>query len=198
MRNERWWYRLLQVLYICLIVVLLGIVAIISVATIPEFSPYSSRYQFACNDGTRHGNFSGSDLAFNYSEFETSSNQELARLVCSRPDLNDEQANAEYKKIKLAQTEVEYSPTEARKFINGTSYKIFTYKSPEGIPATKNYKIEVLQKEYYGSWWIVASVGAGGILFTMIFASLIRAMFLYIAFKEPFFRTLFLRKKIAK
>lgn len=194
MRSDKWWYRLLQVVYIVFICFLLLVVAGLAIAYVPEFSPYSSRYQFVCDDGTRHGNFPGSDLSYSRTEFVDISNQELARLVCSRPDLSGEQANAEYKKIKLAQAESGYTPVAEPKSISYSSFKVLSYSSPEGIPAATNYRIEILQKEYYGSWWVVASIVAVGLLLTVVLASLVRAIFLYVAFKERFFRKLFFRR----
>lgn len=181
----KWWYRLLQVAYCLFIIVAVSIWVIAFLALIEDrlsIDYYHSRYQVRCDDGTYRGDFGSSELNYSQTDFSVEIGQEYSRFACSRPDLHGNDLQEAYKKLKSA-TSMGYIPLAQR--------NVYTpVLGQQNIPTERNYKIEILKQEHQGSWWYVFFAFISGLILIPLISLFIRSTFLYIAFNEPFRKTL--------
>lgn len=185
-KHERWWYRLLQVVYCLFIVVAISIWIIGILAYTEErlsIDYYHSRYHIVCDDGTYRGDFGGSELNYSRTDFIVGTGQEYSRFACSRPDLHGNDLQEAYRNIKSA-VSTKYIPVAQR--------NVYTpiLEQQNNIPTERNYKIEILKQEHLGSWWYVFIAIISGLILIPLIFSLIRSTFFYIAFNETFRKTL--------
>ena len=184
-KSDYWWYRLVQVFYVLLILAFVCVIGGATYAAFPRLDGYSSSYRTHCNSGTVLGSFEGSDLAYGYTEFETSLYQETMRFLCSRPDIAPENRVDAFNEAKL-QDQITWKQFGSQRFK--------TVENPM-IPKAKNYSIIIEDKIYDGSWWITFAVLIGMSMAGLLLALLTRAVFLYIAFKEPFMKNMLVLRR---
>lgn len=179
-KSDRWWYRLLQVLYISLL--LIAIVGTLTEQLAPPMTvnPYSSRYEALCNDGTRIGNYSGIELAYGFTDFDSGNEQKFIRFACSRTDLTVTEQRAEYEKMRQKTV---YTPVDERQGF----WSLFnSSEQSQIIPDKKNYQIVLVTKEYQGTWFEALTLTVLWLVTIVVVATLVRSLFLYILFKESF------------
>jgi hypothetical protein len=166
--TNKWWYRLIQVAFVVFIIFLLGSTTAATIEVWPDLNVRSSRYHLECENGETRGDFDGSDLNYFGTDFDTfySSGKTAEKFA----------------KIVCSRAGITAEEVTAE-FID------------DNIPAEKNYRIATIKKEYDGEWWHPPVVALGGLIFTTILSLLIRAIFQYVAFHKPFWRTLFLRRQ---
>ena len=171
---------MIQVLYFLLVIFLIFLWIVSVIGSIPSVNTYSSRYQIKCtSNGVLRGNFLGSELNPYETDFYNETAKEYARFACIRQDLKGDELSLAYE--------------EARSNVNQTGYigvgERVSLEALSGIPTTKNYEILILKKECYSPWWFIAIPFFLGLLLIPLVTLLIRAIFLYVAFKEPLFKS---------
>ncbi len=167
--NGKWWYRLIKVIYILAFVLLFWIPSAATVTNLwPDLDEGRSYYSFKCENGGTYGKFDGYKLLPNRLDFDISYyNLELsrgARLRCVYPELSPEEV------YKLAR---DYSPL---------------------TPRDRNYTIIPIEEVYTGSYVGAIFAGVGVLIATLAILLLIRALFFYIGFNQPFWETFLLKK----
>ncbi|OHA91933.1 MAG: hypothetical protein A3J09_00295 [Candidatus Zambryskibacteria bacterium RIFCSPLOWO2_02_FULL_51_21] len=167
-KQDRWWYRLVQVVFCLFVIISIGIGVASIIASIPELNTYSSGYRLKCADGTLRGNFTGAELNYSNTDIDDDSGRAMARFACSNPTLTSDEFYTAYAKYQ-AET------------------KIHSF--------SKNYEIVLERKEYYGTWWDVLIAVVVSIVSIPLITSLVRAVFLYVAFEEPFKENMLVLKK---
>ncbi len=166
--SERWWYRLIKVIFITMILFSLLIPAIIFLESKPVLDRYESRFSLKCADGRFRGDFDGSDLAYYdlksfdnsyYNKDKFTNLDRMAKIACHYQETGDE--------LKpIVESESTFVPTE------------------------KNYEIFLRKPSYSNSWVETISYTVLAFLGVILFFSLLRAIFLYIIFGENFGKNL--------
>ncbi len=177
-KSDKWWYRTLQVAY-----VLFGLGAVIFLLSaaqdsVPRLNEYLSTYSSTCDDGRVIGYPQGKNLNGNKDDYLLAQTQEIARFECSRPNYSSTKEMVEaYAKVPLGED-------RASKYLNIKA-------NPAIIPDTKNYSIEVSEPVYTGNWLDFTKALAIACIILFIFMILVRAIALYVLFKESFRYNLF-------
>jgi hypothetical protein len=169
-KQEKWWYRLAQVTFGVFVAFLIGVGALVVMAYKPDLNIYNSKYKLECDNGERRGNFTGEHLDFMGYDFAEESYREAARLACAVPNETNEEFRERYALYQRGEI---------------------------SVPPLNNYKVIVVGKEYYGSWFGMFLAVVISSLSVLVISLLIRAIFLYVAFKEPFLET-FITKPFSK
>lgn len=166
--QNRWWYRLIKLIYVSAVILSLVIPIAVFINNIPKLNPYESRFSIKCDDGRIRGDFDGSKLNSldNYRSWDDS--------YFSRDDYVIGH--------KLSRAACYYKETgeELDKIVKVKDFF---------IPEEKNYTIIVVKPIYYNSWWTNFGYTFLAIFIPFILFSLIRAIFLYVLFGELFFKT---------
>lgn len=179
----------MQVVYVFFVGFMLVSLAISLQYWVPTLNKFDSRYQLACSNGSYWGNFEGSSIDFFIAnDFYSNAVREFARYACNNTELSGAELRDNYYAATDKFEQNGYTSVEERAAI----------MAPLAIPTVKNYKIEILQEKYYGSWWEFTLWGIISLLAIILIASLVRAVFLYVAFKESFIRTIFFLKSKKK
>ncbi len=186
-KSDKWWYRLIQVVYVLFVAFSIFSVVASGAENIPTLNEYTSRYQLVCDNGSRLGFVTGSGLNNSQTDFSSDDNKKRSRFACSRTDLSGNELIRAYLEASL-QEKPTYVPISDRVAQKDTS-EVETL-----IPKAKNYQIELIEASYSGSWLATIIVWLFGLLIVVAVALVTRATFLYIAFKESFWRNLVIFK----
>lgn len=193
--KSKWWYRLIQVVYVFFAALLVLGAGMAVYDSWPELSTYDSKYKLVCfekdvsNGRTwMSDDFSGSVLNYGATDFSNDRMVELMRLRCANPEMTREEFSQMRDSYEEGYRQSLYAATQFSP--SATIYKSLV----ESVPKNKNYEIYIVDKEYFGSLRDVVFVFLVSIIFIPAFLLLIRSAFLYIAFGEPVLRTLLLRR----
>jgi hypothetical protein len=166
--SKKWWYRLIKVLFILYFISSLFIPVTVFLNNKPEIDSYKSRFSLKCNDGRMRGDFDGTDLNSSLTGF--------SYYAQDNP--------ASFARIACAYKE------SGEDFVN-------LIKSRNYIdPKETNYKIVITKSVYDSSWFITIGYTFIATLGTIIFFSLIRALFFYIIFGNNFWKNLIWKKDV--
>lgn len=188
-KSDRWWYRLLQVLYTGILLAALLLTLVLVIPPAFTVNPHAGRYELVCTDGKRIGNYSGLDeVVYDLTDLSAGPLRDFARFSCSRTDLDGDALRAEYAKVKAgpkSKPEGGYTPVAERGWESYFDSVTVPGKYAE-IPDIRNYHVVPLEKEYYRTWWEAVLITLVSVASIVVLATLVRAIFLYVLFKESF------------
>ena len=177
--EEKWWYRLIKVVYIIIFVAVFWIPStVIVVVNKPVLYESDSSYEVKCSNGRiLKKTYMGSDLDWTHRDFIFDVMKTGTRNVCSfDPSVNLSDEYAKYGVKPGDEVTVEQMEQTFR-----------------NIPPFRNYSLILKEGVYSGSWTFAVSMAFLALLGTLLIFDLLRAVFLYVAVKKPFWKTLIFR-----
>ena len=189
MKTDRWWYRLLQVFYASFVLLLMALYLAIAVAAYPRLDEFGSKYKIVCDNGTQRSGFKyeylGGELYADHTELSLSENN-FVKFACLRADLSDSEVGPEYLKAFPPKkiSDLTGSVTVVSSPMETLTKEEYYERYPESKP---NYQVVLKDARYTSDWATFLGIVIGGLLLIVVTSLLVRALFLYVLFKEPFF-----------
>ena len=189
-RTDKWWYRLLQVIYVIFGITLVVAYLTVVVEAFPRLDESKSSYRVVCDNGTERNawpfNYFGSELLNNYSDLPLSQNG-FVIFACSRPDLADSEVSAAYAKNQTHLGIPDFKSSQIVTMTSVTSEEFFE-KYPSERP---NYHMVLKDPKYTSTWTVFFEVLLGGLFGITLALLVVRSVFLYVFFKESILRNMF-------